>query len=199
MADCQSIARQIAHTQLQITATESSLRDVAKGGGANLEKELANLQQQLAQLKQQLAACTNPGVYRCDDGGAYFVRQVGDSVYWFGERADGAFANLFTGKRSGNVISGNWYDLPKGASRNSGTLSLLIDDGAGTLTRTAQSGGFGGGHWSLEQPSTNPVARVNPGFHRAQYQGDGVADLDQARVRDPGSVRRLRLRPLLLP
>ena len=189
MADCQSVLAQITATQLQIRELQAELSDLPKGPRTiQLEQQIAALTQQLASLQQQRAQCTVPGVYRCDDGGAYYVRQLGDAFYWFGERADGAFANLFVGHRSGNGVTGNWYDLPKGASHNAGTLSLTVDDAAGTITRVSQSGGFGGAHWQLDTPyGANAVARANAGFRQAQYQGDGQKNLTGTWMSQTGS------------
>jgi len=45
------------------------------------------------------------GYYEGDDGGAYFVRQIGDKVYWFGEDPDGQWANILMGTITGNKIT----------------------------------------------------------------------------------------------
>lgn len=39
------------------------------------------------------------GGWICDDGGTYFVRQVGDQLWWYGQSSDG-------GESWANVISG---------------------------------------------------------------------------------------------
>lgn len=87
--------------------------------------------------------------------GVYYVRQVGERVVWFGEDQEGRFANVFDGRLTGRTLSGSWWDVPKGWTRNRGTLSMNLNgiapfDGFFTrtqLTRTNQTGGFGGHQW----------------------------------------------------
>src|ERR1044072_4499801 len=80
------------------------------------------------------------GIWTCDDGGIYYLRTVGDEVFWYGERGHATntevgqnpndpparrealyiyyhrivladFANIFHGHRTGNDIIGRWYDV----------------------------------------------------------------------------------------
>jgi hypothetical protein len=94
------------------------------------------------------------GVWTGDDGGIYYIRTVGDQVFWFGERrrdTDNAifkgsypyrhptdtvihpsiiisdFANIFHGRREGNDIRGRWYDVPKGEISSQGELHLRLE------------------------------------------------------------------------
>jgi hypothetical protein len=88
------------------------------------------------------------GIWRADDGGTYYVRQVGDQVWWFGESADGkSWANVYNGKRTANRIDGSWADVPKGTSSNSGKLALDVVD-ADHLRVFGQPGAFGGKNWT---------------------------------------------------
>lgn len=104
------------------------------------------------------------GVWLCDDGGTYYLRQVDEHLLWFGEHPDASFANVFSGTieldDGVTVAKGRWFDIHKGegGASNSGALELRRDpfgeilgfatpmDGA-ALTRTAQTGGFGGETW----------------------------------------------------
>lgn len=91
------------------------------------------------------------GRWRADDGGTYYVRQIGRDVWWLGESADNgaSWSNIFFGKwdAATGTITGTWMDIPKGSARSSGELVLQVV-GNGRLFRAArQSGGFGGRIW----------------------------------------------------
>lgn len=92
------------------------------------------------------------GEWSCGDGGTYYLRQVGNELWWSGKRTDGnktIFANVFHGTIKGNEISGSWVDDPSGNKRGSGTLTLEIggDGESLQLKATAKTGGFGGKTW----------------------------------------------------
>src|SRR5436853_6861282 len=74
-----------------------------------------------------LAAELN-GYYLSDDGGAYFIRQIGDHVYWFGEDPNGAYANVLVGTISGNKITARYWDVPKGKTQGMGEITLTIQE-----------------------------------------------------------------------
>src|SRR5438309_10822573 len=78
------------------------------------------------------------GYYESDDGGAYFIRQIGDSVYWFGEDPNGARANVLIGTISGNKITARFWDVPKGKTQGMGEIVLQIqpDDSLIKLSST---------------------------------------------------------------
>jgi hypothetical protein len=100
------------------------------------------------------------GIWGADDGATYYVRQIGETVWWAGLSADGgrSFTNVFYGKIrttfSSLEISGSWADVPRGRSAQSGSLALessLIGPPSGDtgsrLVKRSQTGGFGGSLW----------------------------------------------------
>jgi len=98
------------------------------------------------------------GTWSCDDGGTYYVRQIGDQVWWTGQSGEReprgekkAFANVFHGTIHGNKITGSWVDDPKGEARGAGALTLEIR-GEGKdlrLKKEKEEGsGFGGDEWT---------------------------------------------------
>jgi hypothetical protein len=91
------------------------------------------------------------GVWGADDAGTYYVRQLGDTVWWLGLSTDEgrSFANVFLGKLQNDQLSGNWSDVPLGATSNRGVLGVFAFAGpqSTTLKRTSVSGGFGGDAW----------------------------------------------------
>jgi hypothetical protein len=77
------------------------------------------------------------GVWAASDVGTYYVRQVGDTVWWLGLSRDQgtSFANVFRGtvipgaSLPGGpppvpVIMGDWADVPLGPFQNGGRLTL---------------------------------------------------------------------------
>ena len=114
----------------------------------------------------QEPASSLTGVWECDDGGLYYLRQGPDrSVIWAGLHHSGFhkgldFTNVFCGWLSadGGVLAGDWVDVPRGATANSGTLAAsIIDDGAGLrLVRVDDqtTGGFSGRLW---RPTGSPL------------------------------------------
>jgi len=92
------------------------------------------------------------GRWSADDGGTYYLRQVGDILYWFGENS--YWANVFYGRIEGNRIRGSWADVPKAGKsvQGKGNLSLIINPDSNAFEATEKSGGFGGSKWTRQSP-----------------------------------------------
>jgi hypothetical protein len=90
------------------------------------------------------------GVWAADDAGTYYLRQLGNSVWWLGLSTDEGqtFANVFQGTLQNNQISGSWADVPLGQTANAGVISL---NGSSALSvmmnRVNETGGFSGNNW----------------------------------------------------
>src|SRR5438552_1137645 len=54
------------------------------------------------------------GIWNCNDGGIYYIRQVSNEIWWFGNSSNNAFSNVFHGQLSGSTITGKWSDVPLG-------------------------------------------------------------------------------------
>ena len=89
------------------------------------------------------------GAWNCDDGGVYFIRQVGNELWWYGQSSGGgrAWSNVFHGVIRGDQVAGRWADVPKGRNREYGEMVLLISD-ANRLDRISGGQNFGGRVWS---------------------------------------------------
>src|SRR6267378_8286659 len=74
------------------------------------------------------------GTYMSDDGGVYYMEQSGSTLWWAGLSLDRQlpadyvwhrgldFTNVFRGTiNNDNTIVGEWSDLSRGATLNSGT------------------------------------------------------------------------------
>jgi hypothetical protein len=110
------------------------------------------------------------GAWRGNDGGVYYVRQVGDCVWWFGTEVDEVepgktsqpgFANVASGRIVGTQIDLEWADIPLGNILNAGGLTFVYDEADDTLTLMEQRGGgqeFGGTLLTRIEPSPTPDA-----------------------------------------
>src|SRR5262245_21311965 len=86
------------------------------------------------------------GVWRCDDGGTYFVRQVDNELWWYGRDPSLIWTNVFHGQIQGTTVIGNWADVPPGKVQSYGTLNLQIFP-ANRMVAMSKTGGFGGNQW----------------------------------------------------
>jgi hypothetical protein len=91
------------------------------------------------------------GIWKSQDQGTYYVRQVGDNIMWIGMSAnDGrSWTNAFAGKIAGDTISGTWVDVPRGGVKGLGTLTLKVSQFPKIVMQKIGStgSGFGGSSW----------------------------------------------------
>ncbi len=115
------------------------------------------------------------GYYEADNGGAYFVRQIGDSVYWFGEDPNGAWANVLVGTISGNKITARFWDVPKGKTQGMGEMILQIQNDD-SLIKLSSTTPFGTKSWKkavvhMEMVNGVGVLKGMPPEMRSRPQG----------------------------
>jgi hypothetical protein len=108
------------------------------------------------------------GTWQGNDSGVYYIRQVGDCVWWFGTEVvdiePGAtgqrgFANVASGRMVGTQIDLEWADIPLGNILNGGGLTFSYDVAGDTLKLVEQRGGgvpFGGSVLTRVQPEASP-------------------------------------------
>jgi len=89
------------------------------------------------------------GVWSCDDGGTYYLRQIGGRIWWYGEASanNPYWSNVSYGDISGNEIRLEWTDVPKGGISGYGTLILDVLSN-NKITVRSVTGGFGGRVWT---------------------------------------------------
>lgn len=89
------------------------------------------------------------GMWSCDDGGTYYIHQIGNTVWWFGENNSNNpdIANVANGAINGDKISLNWADVPKGATNNYGVLVLQVES-ENKLQKIQSTGVFKGTTWT---------------------------------------------------
>jgi hypothetical protein len=89
------------------------------------------------------------GRWSGNDGGRYFMRQVGSDLWWYGMSGDGgaSWTNVFQGRLEGSQVRGRWADVPHGRTMNQGELNLQVVS-PNQLRATQRTGGFGGSEWT---------------------------------------------------
>ena len=111
------------------------------------------------------------GVWDVDDGGRYFLRQMGDCVWWFGTSLaeigeDGeqpGFANVALGRVVGDRLLFEWADVPLGDILGGGTLTLRIDPSGDRLEKLRETGtGFGGVMWTRHERASGASRSTDP-------------------------------------
>ena len=91
------------------------------------------------------------GRWSANDGGTYYLRQLGNELWWYGQSGDGGqtWSNVYQGTIRGEQISGRWADVPHGRVQSSGVMDLVINN-PNQLTATTRTGGFGGSVWTRQ-------------------------------------------------
>lgn len=100
-----------------------------------------------ADIANCLAQPSLDGQWVGNDGGNYYVRTDGNTVWWVGVSGDSgnSWTNLFHGTRTGDAIIGEWVDV--NGPMGKGSLMLHVGDNM-HMDRTQASGsGFGGTNW----------------------------------------------------
>jgi len=100
------------------------------------------------------------GVWRGNDGALYYLRQIGNTLWWNGLSTgsnvpDGrVFDNVFKGTITSttNTIVGDWADVPRGTIMGYGKLSLNIVNPT-RIQKVSQTGShFGATIWTKPLP-----------------------------------------------
>jgi hypothetical protein len=110
------------------------------------------------------------GAWAGSEGGVYYIRHVGDCVWWFGTEVDdiqpgltgqGGFANVASGRVDGAHIEVEWADIPLGNILGGGGLTFVYDEENDQLVMTEQRGDwqpFGGSLLTRIDPEASPGA-----------------------------------------
>jgi hypothetical protein len=110
------------------------------------------------------------GAWNGNEGGIYYIRQVGDCVWWFGTELKDiepgvtgqlGFANVASGRVVGTEIVVEWADLPLGNVLGGGGLTLVYSEENDQLAITEQRGDwqpFGATMLTRIAPKASPDA-----------------------------------------
>ena len=118
-------------------------------------------------------------IYRGDDGGLLYLRELGGVVYGFGETPGRKYAFVLRGSVSGDLITGSWWDVPKGWRFSRGVLRLRWSQLGARIVR---AGGDDPGPDSFT--ALQPAGLSWPTQEVAGYQSRSSADLDGVFVSD---------------
>jgi hypothetical protein len=104
------------------------------------------------------------GEWTCDDGGRYYLRQVSNTLYWYGENSatNPSWSNVYYGRVQGDLVRGNWADVPKGNANSRGELQLQVRENDNVLVATHKTGGFGGSRWVRAGYTSTPAPAPAP-------------------------------------
>jgi hypothetical protein len=99
-----------------------------------------------------IAGVNLTGAWGADDIGTYYLRQIGNTLWWLGLSRDQGrtFANVFHGTVTGEVIQGDWIDVPMGKAPVLGNGSLTLNGGSQSteLIKISRGGTFGALTWT---------------------------------------------------
>jgi hypothetical protein len=110
------------------------------------------------------------GAWSGNDSGVYYIRQVGDCVWWFGTEIEPiergvtgqpGFANVASGRFDGGLLELEWADIPLGRVLGGGGLTFVYDAANDRLLLTEQRGDwipFGGTELTRIEPEASPEA-----------------------------------------
>ncbi len=137
----------------------------------------------LLAVAPQGAAVDLTGVWDCDDGGTYYIRQLGNNVWWYGEQDPNSpgWSNVAMGTIDGSRVMLTWADVPKGGAMGSG--NLVLDVVSGSKLQAVEHSGFGGSAWKMRgAPEDVPGPDIGP-----SYEEDCISfDPNQAEVMSAG-------------
>jgi len=129
------------------------------------------------------AAASLTGSWTGNDGGYYYLHQVGDKLYGYGESniqveipiyaepdiTEPAWATVFIGKVVGDCVRGTWARVPRGRdSGKYGRFVLVVYANGNMLSIVHEFGGFGAtrliriayidrGNWAKRKLPTPPA------------------------------------------
>jgi hypothetical protein len=100
------------------------------------------------------------GDWRAITGENFYIRQVNNTVWWYGESSakNENWTSVAYGTLMGNTVKLNWTDVPKGNASLMGTLALNVTSDK-ELQVIDQTGGWGGKDWKQEK-----LMRMTSGF-----------------------------------
>jgi hypothetical protein len=94
-------------------------------------------------------AASLTGKWSGNDGGTYYITQLNDRIYWYGENSTTSpgFANIGVGKIVGNYIFIEATDVPKGSASAQSDLIIYksTDNYLYVITKDSP---FGGSSWT---------------------------------------------------
>lgn len=120
--------------------------------------QIPNFQFVTGQNPSKQSSCIDDltGRWQGNDGGIYYIREIGAEIWWLGSntfKTGEGFTNVMHGLRNETKnpqpIWGQWSDVPMGQTKASGYLGIIIDPTGTKLTKYNSLGDFfGGSEWT---------------------------------------------------
>ena len=106
------------------------------------------------------------GIYIADNKDKYFLKQVGNSLWWIGtDKNDSNIKNVFKGFINGSNITGQWVDSPLKKTLGNGSLNLIISfNSIENITINKVSSNDKGKFPMHQLIKFNPITQVIPQF-----------------------------------
>jgi hypothetical protein len=142
-----------------------------------------------ASAMSPLRSAIAPGVFRSDDGGAVYVRAVGNTVYAFAEHPGRGYAFVMQGTLIGDRIKGQWWDIPKHGRSTRGTIELQVSQNGTRLTRKSADTAIGVSVLTRIDPAGVPWPKTD---REAGFQSTSRNDLDGKWIGEDGRRTYLR-------
>jgi hypothetical protein len=146
------------------------------------------------------------GTYLGDDGSIYYVQRSSNTLWWVGMSLDKDpssaelqwhrgldYTNVFRGTiNTDNTVTGEWCDVPRGASLDSGTLTIRFGKSGGVFqfTRIAVTGNLKTTTWHKSDPLNDlkfdgPTMDIIDRFDQVhKNNGEGLHDNNLKPYRD---------------
>lgn len=86
------------------------------------------------------------GEWTDDNGACYKIRQHNNRIFWTMDDSPRVL-NVFHGYLAGNIIAGEWADLPGGNMHGDGTLALRVES-PDRMVKINQTGNYLGTEWT---------------------------------------------------
>lgn len=136
----------LAVKALSVNQTEYQTKEPSV---SQLETVKSSSLQTKPKLLSQAVRINLSGRWRGDDGGTYYIKQIGNELWWYGESADkgASWTNVFHGYIGKQEVAGKWADTPKGRVNSGGEMAVQIVS-SNRLVAARKTGGFGGGAWT---------------------------------------------------
>lgn len=94
-------------------------------------------------VSTQVNGISLTGTWTAGNLGVFFIRQIGNEVWWLGEDdpVQPSWCNVGHGTVTDRTLTADWIDIPKGTSRSKGTVVINIAH-SNRLEVVSQNGGF---------------------------------------------------------
>jgi len=120
------------------------------------------------------------GRWRSDTGNISLVRQVDNRVYWFVDDSP-RVQNVFVGTLRGNLITGEWADLPGNRLLNAGTITLTVESND-RMVKSSESEAYGASVWTREGTGGSSDCPSGTSFRR--HPGMAIKDHNKKTLRN---------------